>query len=456
MTMQQGFVFDINKCTGCQACAIACEIENELEPGANWRQVTTFNDGHVPGVLSFHLSIACNHCVDAPCMKNCPALAYSKDPATGAVTINPDQCIGCRYCAWACPYDAPRFSHEKGVVEKCTFCDHRLAEGLTPACVTSCPTGALTLGEHRYGFRNKPVPGFPSAEAEPAIRFIPLEAGRELPEANMPEAVATAPRRESERSSNVTLRGEWVLVAFTLIVAGLLGAFVTMRDAGRGDALIYLACGAVGMVATTLHLGRWERAYRAVLNWRGSWLSREIILVSAFLGLSFVSLFFGIAGEAGRGMAVVLGIAALYAIDRVYHVAGTQGLGAHSAQTLLTGFLFVGLFSGDPLRAGVVVAIKLVLYVIRKQRFASERRPLRPALSALRVTLGVLVPAVLWAAMLQGSDGSALWPVIVAAVLAGEVIDRCEFYMELDVPTLPAVSNRDLSGEIAARAQARA
>jgi DMSO reductase anchor subunit len=198
------------------------------------------------------------------------------------------------------------------------------------------------------------------------------------------------------------------------------------------------------MVATTLHLGRWDRAYRAILNWRGSWLSREIILVSAFIGLSTLWLLTGAGGEAGRAFAVLVGLAALFSIDRVYHVTGTHGLNAHSAQTLLTGFFFVSLFGGDPLRAGVVGAIKLALYVARKQRFASHRLPFRPALSALRITLGMLVPVVLWAAMLRSGNAGALWPAIVAAVIAGEVIDRCEFYMELDVPTLPAVSERDL------------
>ena len=451
MTLQKGFVFDINKCTGCQACSIACEIENELEPGANWRQVTTFNDGHVPGVLSFHLSIACNHCVDAPCMKNCPALAYSKDDATGAVTINPDLCIGCRYCTWACPYDAPRFNRSSGVVEKCTFCLPRLGAGLEPACVTSCPTGALTLGEHTPGYRNNAVPGFPEASAEPAIRFIPLEEGRVIPEAQGADGAALPPRRGRGPASNVTLRGEWVLVFFTLLVAGLLGAFVSMRGESRVDAAIYLACGAVGMIATTAHLGRWQRAYRAILNWRNSWLSREIILVSLFLGLSSGWLFFGVAGEAGRWAAMAAGVAALYAIDRVYHVTGTRGLGLHSAGTLLTGLLFVGLFAREPVTIGVALGLKLLLYLLRKRRFAAERRPVRPALSLLRVTVGIALPAILWVV-----NAPTLWPVIIAAALAGEVIDRCEFYMELDVPTLPAVSDRDLGGEITRLAQAGA
>ena len=103
MNGQKAFVFDVNKCTGCAACQIACSIENRVDAGISWRSVHTFNPRHVPGVPSFHHSIACNHCVDPPCMKHCPALAYSKDPSTGAVTINADSCIGCKLCEWHCP-----------------------------------------------------------------------------------------------------------------------------------------------------------------------------------------------------------------------------------------------------------------------------------------------------------------------------------------------------------------
>ena len=74
--VQNAFIFDINKCTGCQACQIACVIENELEPERSWRQMFTFNKQRLPDIPLFHLSLACNHCLDAPCMKYCPALAY--------------------------------------------------------------------------------------------------------------------------------------------------------------------------------------------------------------------------------------------------------------------------------------------------------------------------------------------------------------------------------------------
>jgi len=143
--MRHAFVFDANRCTGCQACQLACTIENGLQPDRSWRAISTFNERRHPGIALFHLSLACNHCADPACMTACPALAYSVDSSTGAVLLDADACIGCGYCAWACPYDAPRFDHDVGVMTKCTFCNHRLAEGLAPACAALCPTGALSV-----------------------------------------------------------------------------------------------------------------------------------------------------------------------------------------------------------------------------------------------------------------------------------------------------------------------
>ena len=102
--MQKGFKFDLNYCTGCQACTIACIIENNLPYQKSWRRIFTFNERHYPRLPLFHLSMACNHCIDPACLKYCPALAYNKNDETGAVTINADLCIGCKYCSWVCPW----------------------------------------------------------------------------------------------------------------------------------------------------------------------------------------------------------------------------------------------------------------------------------------------------------------------------------------------------------------
>jgi len=386
-------------------------------------------------------------------MKNCPALAYAKDPVSGAVNVDPDLCIGCRYCTWACPYDAPRFNTSRGVVEKCTFCNHRLQEGLEPACVTSCPTGALKLADHDPGFRNAITAGFPIANAEPAIRFIPLEEGRILPDSAAPKTALSVSggARSDGSASNVSLRHEWVLVFFTLLVPALFAVFVSADVFSRTGALIYAGCGMSGMLASAAHLGRWERAHRAILNWRDSWLSREIILVSLFLGLSSVTLFFGWNSAVIRWTTALIGIAALYAIDRVYHVTATRRLDAHSARVLLTGLLFVGLLGEFSAVVYVAGGVKLLLYLSRKRYLAREQRPSRPVLTGVRVAMGFVLPVVMWYVSVD-----TLRPLIIAAVVIGEAIDRCEFYLELDVPTLPEVTDRDLAGEITRLADAGA
>ena len=142
---RKSFLFDLNKCVGCHACVVACTIENQTLPETVWRDINSFNPSGNPDIPLFHYSLACNHCDDPPCLKNCPALAYSKDFITGAVIHFANKCIGCKYCTWACPYDAPKFNEKTRIIEKCTFCNHRIEEDLKPACANLCPTGALIL-----------------------------------------------------------------------------------------------------------------------------------------------------------------------------------------------------------------------------------------------------------------------------------------------------------------------
>jgi len=135
------FTFDPNKCVGCGACTVACMNENGFQYFGSWRSVDSSSS--FPELPLFYLSMSCNHCEDAPCMKNCPALAFFRTEKSGAVLVDQDKCIGCKYCTWACPYDAPKFNKNLGVIEKCTFCDHRLEQGIEPACSQLCPTDAL-------------------------------------------------------------------------------------------------------------------------------------------------------------------------------------------------------------------------------------------------------------------------------------------------------------------------
>ncbi|MGA4506970.1 DMSO/selenate family reductase complex B subunit [Propionibacteriaceae bacterium G1746] len=152
---QLGFSFDQSKCTGCKACQIACKDKNDLPVGVTWRRVAEYTGGgwttHADGsasqdVYSYYTSISCNHCEDAICMEVCPSTAMRRGD-NGIVYVDADVCIGCKYCAMACPYSAPQFDAEAGVMTKCDFCMDRVAEGGEPACVASCPTRALGFGE---------------------------------------------------------------------------------------------------------------------------------------------------------------------------------------------------------------------------------------------------------------------------------------------------------------------
>ena len=160
----KGFIFDYSKCVACHACLVACYNENHTQPPISWRQVQAHNKLKVPLSGFINLSIACNHCEDAPCLKACPAKAYHKDSVTGAIIHTADKCIGCTYCTWACPFDAPKYNAGKGVVEKCNFCNDRLKLGAIPACTNACPTGALSFDNIEIveiadapGMSNKPT-----------------------------------------------------------------------------------------------------------------------------------------------------------------------------------------------------------------------------------------------------------------------------------------------------------
>ena len=164
-----GLVIDLDTCVGCQACVTACKGWNDQgygvplsdqDPYGAKPSGTFLNRVHSyqlvpedapPMVVNFPRS--CLHCADAPCVTVCPTGASYKRKEDGIVLVDYDKCIGCKYCAWACPYGARELDEERQVMTKCTLCvdriyDEKMApEDRKPACVKACPTGARLFGD---------------------------------------------------------------------------------------------------------------------------------------------------------------------------------------------------------------------------------------------------------------------------------------------------------------------
>lgn len=192
--LRWGMVIDLDKCVGCQACTIACWGENNIPSGSRydqerrreiyWNKVISVRRGQYPvGRIEF-IPMPCMHCEEAPCVIVCPVNATYRR-SDGIIVQDYRRCIGCRYCIVACPYNSRNFNYKdqpekpyhrpdpppdrasrgpwpfpvrtRGVVEKCTFCFHRIDRGIqekktiglevVPACVEACAAQARVFGD---------------------------------------------------------------------------------------------------------------------------------------------------------------------------------------------------------------------------------------------------------------------------------------------------------------------
>lgn len=427
--MRNGFIFDLNKCVGCHACVVACQIENAHEQHQPWREISTFNLYQHPQLPVFHYSLACNHCEDAPCLSSCPALAYSKDDNLNTISFNADKCIGCTYCTWACPYDAPKYVSSTGTIEKCTLCSQRLNEGLKPACANLCPTGALDFGNLSISDHSK-ITGFTDKGISPRIKLIPLRSKK----SPLQKGKLTPPEKslfkdlQLQSVSKISFKKEWVLVLFTLLTATLT-AFISKSAIAEEiiNKWVFLCIGIAGMVLSTFHLGNKLKAWRSILNLKSSWLSREILFYGLFIGVSFVWLDMGNL-QTGY-LAALLGFAACYAVDKVYQVSNkTTRLNIHSASVFLSAMLFTAVLVNNSKLFFTILILKFLLYVYRKIYFRIHQKSIFPVLLTIRIIIGFVLPVIL----LQ-LDLNNILLYIFGTILIGEMIDRIEFYLELDI-----------------------
>ena len=141
-----GFVLDSGSCIGCHACTVACKSEHDVPLGVNRTWLKYVETGTHPDSERHFSVMRCNHCDDAPCMAICPTSALFR-AENGVVDFDDDNCIGCKACMNACPYDAIYLNPQTGTAHKCNFCNHRIEDGLEPSCVVVCPTQAIRVGD---------------------------------------------------------------------------------------------------------------------------------------------------------------------------------------------------------------------------------------------------------------------------------------------------------------------
>ncbi len=310
---QLAFEVNLDSCSGCKACVVACHTLNGLEENESWRKVGTLTIGVTepelvvmptaigiePSPVSIgmsgvqHVTTACHHCEDPGCLSGCPVKAYVKDDVTGIVRHLDDQCIGCKYCTMMCPYEVPKYSKRLGIVRKCDMCQQRLKTGEAPACVQSCPNEAIAIRIVDVSGviadqSNRLMPDAPlSSITRPTTRYLSqrnLAVQTAIPQDHAIDDVA-----ESHWPLALMLVTTQVAVGMILLerlVAGV--AFVSGGslpiEATRLTASVAFAIAMVGMNLAPLHLGQPLRAWRVFLGLRTSWLSREAVLLGKFVG----------------------------------------------------------------------------------------------------------------------------------------------------------------------------
>jgi len=191
MTKRYGLVIDLDRCTGCQTCAVACKMEHGLEHISGIRVETIGGPGRdtpagkYPNFTMYYLPIPCMHCSEPPCLPACPVEAITRRQ-DGIVLIDEEICDGCQQCLEACPYDVPVYDAQKNKVWKCTLCSHRVDQGLEPFCVSCCEMEAMFFGDiddpsshvSELSDKKKAYVLKPELETAPAVSYCPTRPPR--------------------------------------------------------------------------------------------------------------------------------------------------------------------------------------------------------------------------------------------------------------------------------------
>lgn len=468
---QYAFEVDLDACSGCKACVVACHNMNGLEESETWRRVGMLQSSVATQPAVQHVTTACHHCVEPGCLLGCPVQAYEKDPVLGIVVHLDDQCIGCKYCTLMCPYDVPKFSDTKGIVRKCDMCRNRLAEGEAPACVQSCPNGAIKItivdqsevttqsdeGQFLRGAANPRT-------TQPTTRYI----GRNRLNAEM----------QSAGSQELTVNhAHMPLVALlTLTQAGLgmlIASVVTclLTDTGMVTAALATLITLAGAAAAGAHLGRPMYGFRVFLGLRTSWLSREAVLMPAFVGplVGYAASFFvpiiepfqvplGLVAIGG-GLVTIFCSAMIYIVTRRPFWKESITFGKFGTTIILATFAAANLEAAVSTGSTSVV-IAFMLVAITAVRLGLEFQFLKlsthdlsnPLARSARLILGPLAP-ISWGRIALWSLGGIVLPLSVlatggtaaialtglslAAVIGAELLDHVLYFAAESTPAMP-------------------
>jgi anaerobic dimethyl sulfoxide reductase subunit B (iron-sulfur subunit) len=415
--MKSGFIFDQNRCVACGACSASCVLENgwDFQP----REIYKFNSDAIAGLPVINLSMACNHCETALCLEGCPTGAYSRNRTTGAVIIDELKCIGCLYCQWNCPFDAPKLNSEKKVINKCDLCSSSLSEGRSPACSTGCPTGALQYGNITENADNKAFTLLPDKALAPSIRItgtIDEKGPSVIPSGRFSDKSTLIAPQKKILNRDFSL----VLFSFLTTVSVSIGcsALVSYNESELYIALSFII--SAGLFSF-LHLGSPLSAWRALINIKQSPLSREIALFGVYSIVLLSALIINL--QTLIIVSAVTGVLLLIFIDNVYQYSDKRKyIFLHSGQAFLSGLIMISFLIEAPIPFLFIAVIKSVsvFYFL----FAGKGRSFEISIRFLRLAF-LLITA---ASFLTGVDTDHI--LITSLFLAGEFIDRLFFYFD--------------------------
>ena len=486
---QYAFEVDLERCTGCKACVVACNSLNGLDSGESWRSAGLLHGEGPGGSAQQVVTTGCHHCLEPACQKGCPVDAYVKDPVTGIVRHLDDQCIGCQYCTLTCPYEVPRYSRRLGIVRKCDMCSGRLAAGEAPACVGACPGEAITIrvvsstDTMARAAAGALLPDAPSSSlTKPSTRYLGLE--RLPPTARRAEYQDLAPAPQHLPLVGMLVLTQLSVGAFGLGWAGrATGAWAASELDHTFQAAVAVAMGLAALGVSVLHLGRPLYAYRAVLGIARSWLSREILAFGGFATLSVTyaaALVLGVAAPTALPAAALgAGLVGVWCSVMLYHATGRTlwhrrrtVLRFGATSVVLGGATLVatramgaalGAWSIDPpslrwivlgvIAAGMAELAGEALLLVRsadtlEPDLARTARLMTGRLSAwtrarfgLGVFGGLLFPALLWLELGDRYAGAKVWAFLAvvswATALAGALVERQLFFTAVSPARMP-------------------